>query len=131
LTSAAQTHSVDLRVVVAGSTSDGGHSALPSLLEEGVTALVAFNDLVAIGALSRLRQMGLSVPRDVSIVGCDDVPVAAFIAPPLTTVSLPKEELGKAAWATQHQLMQGQHVQNQQWLPSRLVIRNSTAEART
>lgn len=131
LTSAAQTHSVDLRVVVAGSTSDDGYSALPSLLEEGVTALVAFNDLVAIGALSRLQQVGLSVPRDVSIVGCDDVPVAAFIGPPLTTVSLPKEELGKAAWATLHQLMQGQHVQSQQWLPSRLVVRESTAAART
>jgi LacI family transcriptional regulator len=130
LTSAASALAMDLTVVVAGSASDDGYSALPSLLEEGITALVAFNDLVAIGALSRLQQLGLSVPRDVSIVGCDDVPIAAFIGPPLTTVSLPKEELGKAAWATLQQLMQGQHVQNQQWLPSRLVVRESTAAAR-
>lgn len=129
LASAAAERSIDLRVVVAGSTSDDGYSALPALVEEGVTALVAFNDLVAIGALSRLQQMGLSVPRDVSIVGCDDVPVAAFIGPPLTTVSLPKEELGKAAWATLRQLMDGQSVKNEQWLPSQLTIRESTAAA--
>jgi LacI family transcriptional regulator len=129
LTTAAGAFSIDLRIAVAGSTSDEGYSALPSLLKDGVTALVAFNDLVAIGALSRLQQMGLSVPRDLSIVGCDDVPVAAFIGPPLTTVRLPKEELGRTTWATMQQLMQGQRVRGEQWLPSRLVIRESTAIA--
>ena len=130
LTSAASRLAVHLSIVVAGSTSEAGYSALPSLLQEGITALVAFNDLVAIGALSRSQQMGLSVPDGLSIVGCDDVPVAAFLGPPLTTVVLPKEELGRTAWATLQELMQGQRVRSEQWLPSRLIVRNSTAAAR-
>ncbi len=127
LTTAATRHSIELVVEVAGSTSEEGYEALPRLLATGVTAVVAFNDLVAIGALSKLHQLGLSVPRDLSIIGCDDVPIAAFLGPPLTTVSLPKEELGQRAWAFLHAVMNGGSPAREQWLPSRFVVRESTA----
>ncbi|MFB7757550.1 LacI family DNA-binding transcriptional regulator, partial [Streptomyces sp. NPDC056121] len=72
-------------VVQAGSTSDDGHRALPELLAAGVSGVIAFNDLVAIGALARRRELGLDVPGDISLAGIDDIPVAEFLAPPLTT----------------------------------------------
>lgn len=64
-----------------------------------MSGVIAFNDLVAIGALARLREQGLDVPGDISLAGFDDIPVAEFLAPPLTTVRLPTEEVGKHAWA--------------------------------
>ncbi len=112
---------------MAGSTSDDGFAALPELLGLGVTAIVAFNDLVAVGALSRLRELEVAVPRDLSVVGFDDIPFAAFLGPPLTTVSVPKEELGRQAWAMLHRQMQDGQIAAEQWLPSSLVVRRSTA----
>jgi DNA-binding LacI/PurR family transcriptional regulator len=78
-------------------TASSGYAAAQSLLEAGAqfTALVVANDQMALGAISALREHGLSVPRDVSIVGFDDVPEAAYFAPPLTTIRQDFEALGK------------------------------------
>ena len=61
------------------------------------TAIFAFNDRMAVGAYDALRQRGLSVPRDMSIVGFDDEDTSAFLDPPLSTIVLPHEEI--ARWA--------------------------------
>ncbi len=61
------------------------------------TALFAINDLLAIGALKAVRELGLKVPADISIVGFDDIEFASYSDPPLTTVSLKEKEMGKAA----------------------------------
>jgi LacI family transcriptional regulator, galactose operon repressor len=74
-----------------------GSAAADALLITGVTAFVAFNDLLAIGMLSRLRERGVRVPDDVSAVGCDDVFGADFCNPPLTTLTTPIEEAGRVA----------------------------------
>jgi LacI family transcriptional regulator len=123
----ARRHGVRATVRVAGSTSDGGYDALPGLLERRVTAVLAFSDLVALGALARLHELDVDVPRDLSVVGFDDIPVAAFLAPPLTTVNLPKEELGRRAWAMLREHMAGGAAARGALLPSRLVVRRSTA----
>lgn len=130
LATAAAALAVDVHVTVAGSTSDAGFAALPELLGLGVTAIVAFNDLVAVGALSRLRELEVAVPRELSVVGFDDIPFAAFLGPPLTTVSVPKEELGRQAWAMLHRQMQDGQIAAEQWLPPSLVVRRSTAPPR-
>lgn len=61
------------------------------------TALVAFNDLVALGALRQLKRMGLSVPRDIALVGCDNQFFAPYADPPLTTMDLLIEETSRLA----------------------------------
>jgi len=69
--------------------------ALPA--DERPTAIIAFNDQIAIGALHAIRLAGLQVPRDMSVVGFDDVKMAAYANPPLTTVSHPKYRMGQLA----------------------------------
>ncbi len=69
--------------------------ALPE--DERPTAIIAFNDLIAIGVLRAIRMAGLHVPDDISVVGFDDIAMAAYTAPPLTTVAQPKFRLGQGA----------------------------------
>lgn len=54
-----------------------------------MTAVLAYNDLVAVGILSRLAELGVRVPEEMSVVGSDDIPLAAMVTPPLTTVAVP------------------------------------------
>jgi len=66
-------------------------------LSSGASAIVAFNDLMALGVLSRLAAFGIRVPDDLAVVGCDDILYAAMCAPPLTTVAMPMELAGRMA----------------------------------
>ncbi len=61
------------------------------------TAVTCFNDLVAVGALRALAELGLSVPGDVSVIGYDDIQMSAYLPVPLTTVRVPKREMGRRA----------------------------------
>lgn len=124
--SAAGELGVKISIAVAGSTSASGYDALPNLLGCKVTAVLAFNDLVALGALARLREMDLDVPAAMSVVGFDDIPVAAFLGPPLTTVIVPKQELGRRTWAMLKELLADGSVARQERLSSSLVVRQST-----
>lgn len=78
---------------------EGGHRAAHRLLDRipGLTALVAQNDTMAVGALNALYERGLRVPEDCSVVGCDDLHFAARTIPPLTTVRLPFHRAGETA----------------------------------
>lgn len=75
----------------------GGVAAADLALESGATAVLCYNDLVALGVLSRLRARGVSVPADMSVVGFDDIPAAGLVSPGLTTVSVPLTRLGREA----------------------------------
>lgn len=91
---------VDEALIMRGGwTVDGGRVLAERLLAlpDPPTALFAFNDRMAIGAVDALRQAGLSVPEDISIVGFDDEDIASYQQPPLSTVLLPHEEM--ARWA--------------------------------
>jgi LacI family transcriptional regulator len=81
-------------------TIDGGLEAMSRLLElpHVPTAVLASNDLTAIGAMRAVRSRGLTVPGDVSVIGFDDIHFAAFTEPPLTTVSLSRWELAETAF---------------------------------
>ncbi len=76
-----------------------GERALPRLLalDEPPTALFCYNDMTAIGLLRAARQRGLSVPRDLAVVGFDDIPFASYVQPSLTTVVQPMDEMGRLA----------------------------------
>lgn len=78
-------------------TLPNGAAAADAVVLTKATACIFFNDVLAIGALDRFRQLGVSVPEDISVVGCDDIFGASFSHPPLTTVSSPGESAGRAA----------------------------------
>ena len=76
---------------------DGGERALRTLvrLAEPPTAVFCYNDMTAIGLISAVRQTGLSVPEDLAVVGFDDIPLAAHVYPPLTTVAQHQRDMGR------------------------------------
>jgi LacI family transcriptional regulator len=114
------------RVVHADFTRDGGARAAATLLdaEPGITALVAQNDAMAIGALAIARARGIAVPEQLSVVGFDDMPIAQDVTPALTTVRLPLVEMGVRALT----LALGTHPTGQPLIetaPASVVVRAS------
>ena len=92
------------------------------VLETGATAVLAYNDLVAVGILRRLAELGVAVPDELSVVGFDDIPLAAMVTPPLTTVAAPTELAGRAAveacstaWAPAPRAPAGSTVSRRRW----------------
>ena len=109
---------------------DSGRDAATALLAlpDPPTAIFAFNDNIAIGAIQAARARGLRVPDDLSVVGFDDVEHATIVTPALTTVRQPLAEMGRTAVSLLSRLMERQsfetlHVE----LATRLVVRDSTA----
>ena len=91
------------------------------------TGVIAFNDTVALGALHAVRLHGLRVPQDMSIIGVDDIFVAAYAQPPLTTLSQPKYHMGRLAIQTLSHMCQEQMIPGGcTVLESPLIVREST-----
>ena len=78
-------------------TFEAATEAAEALRRSGATAVIAFNDQMALGVIAGLARLGLVVPDDMSVIGIDDVPLAAMVAPSLTTIGLPAEEAGAVA----------------------------------
>lgn len=119
---------VDDALVVHGQdTRESGAEALDELLRRGTPfdAVVANNDLVAIGACEALAAAGRAVPADVSVVGFDDNQLASMVRPALTTVRQPVREIGAVAMRTLLALLAGETVEDRR-LATRLVVRDST-----
>ncbi len=111
-----------------------GRRAAEHLLDrpEPPTAIFAFNDNIAIGAVQAARARGLRVPEDLSIVGFDDVEPATIVTPTLTTVRQPLAEMGRTAVSLMMRLLEGQRVETLHLeLATRLVVRESTAPPRS
>jgi len=114
------------------SSPDLGYEVTRKLLarHERFTALFAFNDVSAIGAVRAIRETGLDVPRDISVVGFDDIPNAAFQWPGLTTIRQPLREMGRIAAETVLRRITCQEKDEQPEVivvQPELVIRGSTA----
>ena len=120
-----------LRVVTlrAGYRLQDGYDAAPRVLDTGASAVVAFNDLVAFGLLSHFGQVGVSVPRDVSVIGFDDIDLAAFSLPALTTLGVGHDGLGHAAWRELAARLSGAEPVGGAPFAPRMVLRNSTGPA--
>jgi DNA-binding LacI/PurR family transcriptional regulator len=109
-----------------------GSAAADALLNTEATAYIAFNDLLAIGILTRLRERGVRVPADVSVVGCDDIFGADFCNPPLTTLTAPIEQAGRVAVSLLLSHLDVSTAEPQRRavvLPTHLTIRESTGPA--
>jgi DNA-binding LacI/PurR family transcriptional regulator len=112
---------------------DGGQNAMVQLLSlaHPPTAVLTSNDLTAIGALRAINRAGLRVPEDISVVGFDDIELSQFTQPPLTTIRLSRDELGRNAFALLYQSVQGPKRKGHRiTIGTSLVLRESTARAR-
>jgi LacI family transcriptional regulator len=110
-------------------TAAGGYDACLRLIasEQPFTALVVGNDQMALGAMRALREQGLRVPEDVSVVGFDDIPEAAYFEPPLTTVQQDFGALGGQAVEYLIEILNNPETPlHQRVLYPRLVVRQST-----
>ncbi len=119
-------------IVPPGTEVEGGVQAMRALLDlpadQRPTAVIAFNDIIALGALHAVRTYGLRVPQDISIVGTDDIALAAHAYPPLTTVGQPKYRMGKLAVQTLRRMSEGRLGPGNYCtlLESPLIVRQST-----
>ncbi len=104
-----------------------GEASLEPLLAAGATAVFCFNDTTAIGLLAACSKRGFSVPENLSIIGFDDIDMAIYTIPPLTTIRQPRFELGQRAMQMMLNLLDGQASENQ-IVPGELVVRQTTAQ---
>jgi LacI family transcriptional regulator len=128
-----QSYGIEPPVHVEGNwTTPGGYQAARRLLEQGhsFSAIIAANDSTAQGVLYALHQFGLRVPGDVSVVGFDDIPEAAYFIPPLTTVRHNFIQLGTLGFEYLLQLMDDPETPAVQKLVTpKLIVRTSTQSA--
>ena len=97
-------------------------------LAEKPTAVLASNDMMGIGCLVRLKELGYRIPQDISVMGIDDIVTTQFVDPPLTTISLPLYDLGATGMESLIKLRNGMITSNEAiTLPHHLVVRKSTA----
>jgi LacI family transcriptional regulator len=93
-----------------------------------ITAIFVHSDMMAMGVLSALFRAGRRVPQDVAVVGCDDIPFAEYLTPPLTTVRVPLAETGRQAVDLLLRSIAGEQVpERPPLLPVELIVRASAA----
>ena len=121
----------DLVMVAEGSSERHGYDAVQHLLKVAAppSAIFFANDMLAIGAMKALEERQVRIPRNMSIVGFDDVPMAEFVSPPLTTVRQPAFEKGVRATELLIQSLESQEPPQSQVLEGELIVRKSTARA--
>jgi LacI family transcriptional regulator len=119
-------------VVETGFDQESGRRGIDTLLARGVefTAVSCANDLLALGALQRLGELGIDVPQRVSVTGFDDIAVAAITAPSLSTVRVPLRDLGRLGFKHADRLLAGDRPERMV-VPTRIVMRASTAPPAT
>ncbi|QSO47411.1 LacI family DNA-binding transcriptional regulator [Alicyclobacillus mengziensis] len=106
-----------------------GHDLVREIIDNGVffSAIAASNDSLAVGALRGLREAGFKVPEDVSVTGCDDIELANLISPALTTIHIPRQEVGvKLMELLLRQIRDDDTGGKPIELPTRMVIRESS-----
>jgi DNA-binding LacI/PurR family transcriptional regulator len=113
-------------------TFDGGRVAADGALLSGATAVLAYNDLVAVGLCRALAEGGVDVPGELSVVGIDDITVAGMVRPALTTLALRTDVVGRAAVDLVLELLSDRTTAGtpQIDVPAELVVRDSTAPPR-
>lgn len=109
-------------------SSDGGRAAADRVLLAGVTAVMCYDDIMAMGLIARLQSYGVRVPEQVSVIGWDDIEFASLFTPALTTIHLPRVEAGESAVALLNSLADGRAEPSAR-LGSRLIFRQTTTTA--
>jgi DNA-binding LacI/PurR family transcriptional regulator len=123
---------LETRVVDSDFTVEGGYFACSRLLADfDATGIFAANDLMAIGALHYAYDRRISVPSDLSVIGFDDITFAQFTQPALTTVAVPRAEIGRLAFQSLWSLINDATLTGGQYaVPTKLIVRQTTAPPR-
>ncbi len=100
---------------------------LPRLLQLGITAIICSHDQIANAAIIQCQQLGYNVPKDISIIGFDDLAISAYTSPPLTTIRQDRVQLGKSAYAALTSLMEQVEI-GTLLLHAKLIVRDSTGK---
>lgn len=121
----------DLLVTEAPYTFAHGSQAFQALIESKLrpTAIICGNDVLAVGAIKRAKELGIRIPRDISITGFDDIDIAEFVEPGLTTVHVPHRRMGSIAARQLLALIGGGTVERRVEIDVQLRMRGSLAEA--
>ena len=108
---------------------EGGHAAMEQLLRcrPRPTAVLTSNDLMAVGALQAAHEAHVRVPGELSLIGFDDLPIAAMLHPALSTIRHPRREVAARAFACLQRALRGEKVESLEPLHPHLVLRHSTA----
>ena len=113
-------------------TLENGMRALTTLVAHDATAAITYNDMMAIGLLQAARKQGLEVPRDLSIIGFDDIFGSDFTCPPLTTIRVPATHLGELAVRRLLSIIEGTEPPSDDDAPATsLTVRESTGRPRS
>ncbi|HWI01092.1 MAG TPA: LacI family DNA-binding transcriptional regulator [Propionibacteriaceae bacterium] len=118
-----------VQIMQCGVSFADGYDSAAKVLASAATAVLAFNDLVAMGLLSALIERGVRVPEELSVVGFDDIPFARYLTPPLTTASVPVAELGRHAWQRMWDLLNDREPGHAIFLRPRIESRGSVGPA--
>lgn len=111
-----------------GTTIDNAYAKMKEYLNKGVklpTAFFADNDLIALGAMKAMTESGIRIPEDVSVIGFDDLPYAAVASTPLTTLSVPKQEMGKIVVQRLREIIKGTAITAKIQVSTTFVERDS------
>ncbi len=120
-------------IVPSSFDEQGGYAAATALLstDPRPTAILAANTRAAIGAMAAAHSLGVTIPEDLSIIGFDEIPIAEFLQPPLTTLRRPLADMGARAVQLLLELIDGRSVTSEMLeAPSELIVRGSTAPPR-
>jgi len=125
--------SIDERFWISGEpTIEGGFQSMNRILETATdsrpTGVISFNDLQALGAIHAIRAARLKIPEDISVIGFDDIDMAAHTNPPLTTVSPPKRTMGETAAQMLYNMLKGSDLRLDHYtvMESPIIVREST-----
>jgi LacI family transcriptional regulator len=121
-------HGLDLALEEATTPNlEGGVDAARRLLERGagIDAVICYNDLVAIGAMSVIHEKGFVIPRDIAVLGCDDILPARLVNPPLSTMHVAKQDLGDAAMRMLIDRIEGRNLQQSITIEPELIERGT------
>lgn len=124
-------HGVDRsdRLIYEGNFSeDSGYSAVKALWNQAVkpTAIFAANDRMALGAMAAAADLNLRIPDDLAVIGVDDIAMASYVRPALTTVAIPTYEMGTAAMRLMLKLLSGEEAPQTVWVDTELLVRKSS-----
>ncbi len=108
-------------------TAECASRFVADFMKNGATAIVCASDTIAVGVLRELYRMGLRVPDDMSVVGFDDLPIAAYATPPLTTVRQDRLAIGRNVCVLLEQILAGNSI-NRLLLMPELIVRESTGK---
>ncbi|HZO52161.1 MAG TPA: LacI family DNA-binding transcriptional regulator [Bryobacteraceae bacterium] len=111
---------------------DGGRRAVRQLYHSGFnpTAILCVNDFMAVGVLRQLREMNISVPQDVSVTGFDNIRLSEFLNPALTTVHIPREQIGRQIFESLTSSTSPEESPREVIIDPELVVRESTGSVR-